>query len=371
MDDERPWNDWCSHVPPTQQPLWYKPSSKARNVDPQDRARIEMFGLAKPPNNMPPNQPGRWGKRSNIHVLSPAVDAGASGNSTEARREDGLSIAAGAPATFGRRRNPELSAYFDGTVVNMHKNYDEMTQRAAGRLEHMGGGVQVIYGGQRDKTMEYAPPHRVSALDTELFPPPTVASHPTDCCSPVREAYFGRPRTDVRGEPGGPGWDDGHLSMGPTGTDHPMDRPSFGRMRQLTAHMDKVVLNNLSYQPPPGPDRGWKRGEPPVPRFDFKDAGRAGLFPRISSDVTTFDKREQRNCSVLGNDNDASVPRGATDVTDIRAYERHRERLAQPLVGHNPGAGNVNTGGGLFCALPDNEAWLGTGAARRNRAVGL
>ena len=82
------------------------------------------------------------------------------------------SAALGAPAIYGRRRNPEIGTYFDGTVVNMSKNYDEMMQRAGGLQEHVAGGVSatVVYSGHRDKAVEYSPPHRQTRSDAELFP---------------------------------------------------------------------------------------------------------------------------------------------------------------------------------------------------------
>jgi hypothetical protein len=161
--------------------------------------------------------------------------------------------------------------------------------------------------------------------------------------------------------------------MGSKSSDHPNDRLNFGRTRQVTAHLDHAVLNNLNYEPPPGPDRTWKKGETLPPRFSLKDVGRALMFPRRNSDVTTLHKREQRNCSVLGNDDDASAPRGITDVTDILAYERRREKIAQPLVGRNLNAGttsSVNTGGGVFWAVTDHAARAGVGVGG-NSAGGL
>ena len=174
--------------------------------------------------------------------------------------------------------------------------------------------------------------------DTELFPAQPVASHPSDCSSPTKEVYYGRPRTDVVGGPGGPGWTNGHLSSG-------YERDSYGRTSEMTMLIDHVNKHDLSYQPPPEPDRTWKLGAPPVHHFSFEDRGRARMFPYKESDVTTFTKREPHNYSVNGGDEERYMAHIPTDVTDPHAYERSRGRLL-PSVRDN--AYSINLGAGAL-----------------------
>lgn len=326
MYDEKVWSSWCKRDPPEQQQPRSQYPLYRREHDHNDQAHTELFGGPRSRDQAP----GRAGRRlSDLHASPtggappeplPRVE---SQLHPKQRYEEFQSAGIGAPAVHGRRRNPEIGAYFDGTVVNMLKNYEEMTQRAAGLQERVSGGVasQVVYVGQRDKSDDYAPPLRHHSTDPELFPTFPVASHPKDSASAVKEAHYGRPRTDIR--PGGPGWSDEHLSP-----EMENPRPGFGRRVILAAHKEYVHKQDASYRPPPEPDRNWKHGEPPAHQFDFDARGRPLLFPHHDTDVT-ITKREPKNYSVNGHDDEMHAPRWTTDATDAAAHERRRQSTVQ------------------------------------------